>query len=240
MTEIYVQVHPGRIDGIRAGQYRYAAEKLEHITDELVLPKHVIVINQKPYELASFGITAVSRADQAWLEYVSLGTKLHHLQRNAVGLGFMSSGYSSKTGNPTPASQRIDDILAFCGIRSAASYFFLGGKVSEEQIHSEGMREDAVHMKGPAELIKDEVAKMLPEYMVPHRALIVDKLPLTANGKVDRKALPLRPQQNGGSPTRGGRRCGTRTCQRTTSSLRRGGGLADRRRAHQQDQQGTR
>lgn len=188
-TEIYVQTHPGRVDGIPAGQYRYADGELELIADARVLAKHVIAINQKTYELASFGITAVSRADEPWLEYVSLGTKLHHLQRNGCGLGLMSSGYSSKTGNPLPTALRIDDILASCGIESGASYFFLGGRVSDEQILSEGMQEDAVHMKGPAELIKDELAKFLPDYMVPSRALILDELPLTANGKVDSKAL---------------------------------------------------
>lgn len=188
-TEVYVQAHPGRVEGLPAGQYRYANGELERISDELVLPKHVIAINQGVYERASFGITAVSRADQPWLDYVCLGTKLHHLQRNGLGLGFMSSGYSSKTGHPLPAARRMDDILAASGIASGASYFFLGGRVSEEQISSEGMYEDTVHMKGPTEMIKDDLATLLPDYMIPNRVLVLDQLPLTANGKVDAKAL---------------------------------------------------
>ncbi|AJC54250.1 amino acid adenylation domain-containing protein [Streptomyces sp. 769] len=188
-TEVYVQTRPGRVAGLPAGQYRYTAGQLERVSDDLLLPKHVIAINQQVYERASFGITAVSRADQGWLEYISLGRKLHHLQRNGLGLGFMSSGYSSKTGHPLPAARRIDDILAACGIRSGASYFFLGGKVSQEQIRSEGMYEDTVHMKGPAEIVKDELVQVLPDYMIPHRVLVLDRMPLTANGKVDAKAL---------------------------------------------------
>ncbi|MYT27380.1 MULTISPECIES: amino acid adenylation domain-containing protein [unclassified Streptomyces] len=188
-TEVFVQAHPGRMADLPAGQYRYTDGRLERISDALLLTKHVIAINQQVYERASFGITAVSRADEAWLEYISLGKKLHHLQRNGLGLGFMSSGYSSKTGHPLPAARRIDDILASCGIRSGASYFFLGGKVSQEQSRSEGMYEDTVHMKGPAEIIKDELAQVLPDYMIPNRVLVLDRLPLTANGKVDVKAL---------------------------------------------------
>ncbi|MFB6838406.1 amino acid adenylation domain-containing protein [Streptomyces sp. NPDC056361] len=190
-TEIYVQAHADRVEGLPTGQYRYADGELERMSDDLVLRKHVIAINQKVYERASFGITAVSRADEAWLEYVDLGTKLHHLQRNGLGLnlGFMSSGYSSKTGHPLPAARRMDDILASCGTGSGASYFFLGGRVSEEQILSEGMYEDSVHMKGPAEIIRDELAGLLPDYMIPSRVLVLDELPLTANGKVDGKAL---------------------------------------------------
>lgn len=75
------------------------------------------------------------------------------------------------------------------GIATGPSYFFLGGKVSEEQIRSEGMYEDAVHMKGPAEIVRDELAQLLPDYMIPNRVLVFDSLPLTANGKVDTKAL---------------------------------------------------
>ncbi|GAA3747374.1 hypothetical protein GCM10022402_28450 [Salinactinospora qingdaonensis] len=188
-VELYVQAHPDRIADLPAGQYRYTSGQLERISEELVLPKHVIAINQRVYDRASFGITAVSREDRAWLEYVSLGAQLHHLQRNNLGLGFMSSGYSSKTGHSLPAALRMDDILSSCDITPGASYFFLGGKVSEEQIHSQGMYEDSVHTKGPAEIIKDELANSLPDYMIPNRVLVFDELPLTANGKVDSNAL---------------------------------------------------
>ncbi|MGW3266200.1 non-ribosomal peptide synthetase family protein [Streptomyces sp. NPDC001056] len=188
-AEIYVQAHPRRVLGLPAGQYRWTGDDLERISDALVLPKHVIAINQQVYERASFGITAVSRAADEWLQYIALGTRLHHLQRNALALGFMSSGYSSKTGHPLPAATRVDDILASCAISTGPSYFFLGGKVSQEQIRSEGMNEDTVHMKGPAELIRDDLTERLPDYMIPNRVLVLDRLPLTANGKVDAKAL---------------------------------------------------
>ncbi|MFJ8474488.1 amino acid adenylation domain-containing protein [Kitasatospora sp. NPDC094011] len=188
-TELYVQAHADRVDGLPAGLYRYADGELTRVADEVVEPRQVIAINQAVHARAAFGITAVSRSPEDWLEYVVLGSTLHHLQRNGLGLGFMSSGYSSKSGHPLPASRRIDAILDSVGITPGASYFFLGGKVSEEQIRSEGMREDTVHMKGPAEIIKDELATLLPDYMLPNRVLIVDALPLTANGKVDVKAL---------------------------------------------------
>ncbi|MFE6053037.1 amino acid adenylation domain-containing protein [Kitasatospora sp. NPDC056446] len=188
-TELYLQAHQGRVDGLPGGLYRYADGGLTRVSDSVVESRHVIAINQSVYARASFGITAVGRADEEWLEYIALGTKLHHLQRNGRGLGFMSSGYSSRSGHPLPAARRIDGILAEHGIAAGPSYFFLGGKVSEEQIRSEGMYEDTVHMKGPAEIIKDELANLLPDYMLPNRVLVVDALPLTANGKVDLKAL---------------------------------------------------
>jgi amino acid adenylation domain-containing protein len=187
LLEIYVQAHPGKIVDLSAGQYRYSAGSLERVSDDLVQKRHVVAINQQTYERAALGITMLGRNPDVWTRYVDLGRKLQHLQMNDLGLGFMSSGYSSETGNDLPSARRIADIL---GARDgAASYFVVGGRVSDAQLRSEGMGEDAVHMKGPAELIRDDLAERLPHYMVPNRVTVLDALPLTANGKVDVKAL---------------------------------------------------
>ncbi|MGW1075020.1 amino acid adenylation domain-containing protein [Streptomyces sp. NPDC002537] len=189
LLDIYVQAHPGKVRDLPAGQYHYRDGALERISDELVLKKHVIAINQQVYERASIGITVTSRATDDWRSYIDLGRKLQQLEMNDVDLGFMSSGYSSKTGNDLPSHKRMQSILSASGQQTGPSYFCVGGRVSEEQLRSEGMKEDVVHMKGPAELVRDDLGNFLPDYMMPNRVLVLDRMPLTANGKIDFKAL---------------------------------------------------
>jgi amino acid adenylation domain-containing protein/non-ribosomal peptide synthase protein (TIGR01720 family) len=42
-----------------------------------------------------------------------------------------------------------------------------------------------------AEQLSSDLLASLPDYMVPSRILLLDRLPLTANGKLDRQALPM-------------------------------------------------
>ncbi|KJY33338.1 amino acid adenylation domain-containing protein [Streptomyces sp. NRRL S-495] len=189
--DLFVQVHPGKGVDLPAGQYLHEDGRLRLVSSDLVLRKQVIAINQAVYGRASFGVTVISRSPQRWRRYIDLGRVAQRLSLNDLDLGFMSSGYSSRGGDDLPSARRFDGILRELGRPGGASYFFLGGRVSREQRRHEGMREDAVHMRGPAELIRDDLVNYLPDYMIPNKVVVLDALPTTANGKIDLKALAV-------------------------------------------------
>ncbi len=51
----------------------------------------------------------------------------------------------------------------------------------------------------PARL-KDELRRRVPDFMIPTRIVVLERLPLTGSGKVDRKALPGAADQDGETP----------------------------------------
>jgi len=185
--EVLVQIQ--NVAGIEPGQYVFEGDNIRQISRKLIEKNSVIAINQQVYDIASFGISLLNHSNTPWRHYIDLGRKLQQLQMNELNIGLMSSGYSSKSGNDLPSANRMAKILAEQDRNMQPFYFCVGGKISEEQKLSEGMKEDAIHMRGPIEILKDDLRESLPSYMVPNQIVSFNKFPLTANGKIDHIAL---------------------------------------------------
>jgi amino acid adenylation domain-containing protein len=58
---------------------------------------------------------------------------------------------------------------------------------------------EAAHSEGLVERLKEILRLKLPEYMVPAEVMVMDSLPLTRNGKIDRRQLPAPGAEKGGN-----------------------------------------
>ncbi|MEU6542798.1 amino acid adenylation domain-containing protein [Streptomyces sp. NPDC046859] len=64
------------------------------------------------------------------------------------------------------------------------------------------------YLTGPAatpDAVREDLARLLPAYMIPSTWLVLDAMPLTPNGKLDRKALPRPDHTDATRPARGPR-----------------------------------
>ncbi len=189
--EIFVQLHADKDDRYQAGFYRCRDGGLEPHGNAMVRRKDVIAINQAIYNRASFGVALMARRSEWYAAFVDLGRLLHRLQTSHPALGFMSSDYSFLSGHEMKAAARLSALVGTetFGGQAPMSYFAIGGGISAEQRASRGMEEDVVHMRGPAEIFKDDLRELVPEYMVPSTVRIASDIPLTPNRKIDLGSL---------------------------------------------------
>ncbi|WGL58749.1 amino acid adenylation domain-containing protein [Pigmentibacter sp. JX0631] len=184
--EVYFQNQNNYFKQLETGLYEIKQNKLNKVSSDYVLENEVIAINQIVYQRSQFGISLINKKS-SWHQYIDLGRYLQHLQMNDINIGLMSSGYSSKSGHSLPTALKLEKILGLS--KESASYFCLGGSISLEQKKDMGMKEDSVHMQGPIEIILEDLKKKLPNFMIPNKIVTLEKIPLTANGKIDTEYL---------------------------------------------------
>ena len=94
------------------------------------------------------------------------------------------NGYRIELGEVEKALLALPQVAAACVVAAER-----GGRASHlvAYVVSAGARGQSDFREGLA--LKDALKPLLPHYMVPRKVVFADALPLTANGKVDRKAL---------------------------------------------------
>ncbi|MEV6243390.1 AMP-binding protein [Lentzea sp. NPDC051838] len=106
-----------------------------------------------------------------------------------------------RTGGELHFAGRSDDQVKIRGFRVEL------GEVTAALLECPGVTDGAVvvrdgqllaYVSGTPERVREHMSAALPAHMVPARVVVLDRLPLTANGKLDRAALP--------SPDSGSRR----------------------------------
>ncbi|MGW3406774.1 amino acid adenylation domain-containing protein, partial [Streptomyces zhihengii] len=141
-VELFVQAHGDRVAGLPGGLYRLHEGELVPVGADVVERRHVIAINQGVYDRASFGISAVSRASEAWRHYIVLGTLLHRLQR-VPGMGLFRELRERRVEAPvTVLKARGDD---YSSLESASGWSARPPRVVHlAGDHYEVLREDRV------------------------------------------------------------------------------------------------
>ncbi|MFJ7900277.1 amino acid adenylation domain-containing protein [Streptomyces sp. NPDC096198] len=84
----------------------------------------------------------------------------------------------------------IEAALAQCAGVRAAVVSAVGERQGAKQLVAHAVLDEGHDPAAAPDRLRETLGKTLPAYMVPQHILILDALPLTANGKVDRTALP--------------------------------------------------
>jgi amino acid adenylation domain-containing protein len=202
-VQTYIYVKPDRIAGLDPGFYYY--HPIEHALmrlnvtvesdDVTTFPAEIYGNNQSIFAQAAFSVFLIAQPDAMRAVY---GDRTHEFS-------LLEAGYMSQLLMET--APEFD--LGLCPVGTLAfesiqSYFqlqpgqlllhsFIGGKIdptwTTEWIVQTPTTQENLSDRLSRQLM-EHLEQKLPNYMIPRRYKVLSSLPLTANGKVDRRALP--------------------------------------------------
>lgn len=197
-VQTYVYVKPGRVDGLGAGYYYFdpAARALRKLSDEPMSPAVHASDNQALFEQAAAVFLFVGKLAAIEPVYGTLARDFCLLEAGYMGQLLME--HAPKHGIGLCPLGALD----FQGVRAAlrldeSSIFVHGayvGPADPAQFAVAALSAVPTAQASPREAdalgdIRRDLKKKLPEYMIPTAWVELASLPLTENGKVDRKAL---------------------------------------------------
>ena len=191
LLEAWVHVPEGRIPGVAAGGYRYLAREhaLERVNPGSPLPPAVHgAVNRQAAGSCAFALYLVPRPealsgpgslDRALVEAGYAGQLLMEAAGADGSYGFCPLGDVDR--------RAVVAALGLAGGRSVVHAFLAGGLGDPP---GAAPRPGAGDGSSAEDAVLAHLRQRLPEQMVPSQVVFLEELPLSANGKVDRSALP--------------------------------------------------
>ncbi|HZF07300.1 MAG TPA: amino acid adenylation domain-containing protein [Thermoanaerobaculia bacterium] len=186
-VQVYLHIKPGRVEGVEGGTYYYdpVATRLVALVPQAEIDEGAHApLNRPVFARAALSIFLVGKMEAIRPLY---GERA--LRYALIEAGLMTQLLETRAPSLGIGSCQIGD-LDFARIRP-----LLALAPDHELLHSMVAGRIASGEQGAVE--QDDLAELhaflrgkLPEYMVPQSVVFLAELPLTANGKVDRRALP--------------------------------------------------
>lgn len=176
----YLYVKPNRVDGLDGGYYRYCQHS------HTLAP--VVGQNEDPH-FRFLGVNEAIYLGAAFALFL-IGEEQDLLNAGAVGQRLLSSCTTQSVGLcPIGKFEQhaLSEVMALTEQRQVL-HSFLGGHISKAQLSNWAQEQDQAN--SPQALLQTFLGQQVPEYMVPKTIMLIDQMPLTNNGKIDRKALP--------------------------------------------------
>ena len=188
----YLYVKPNRISDLAGGFYYY--HPVDH---QLVLLSETVIeeelyggTNQIVFDQSAFSLFLVAEYQAIEQMYGSNARDLCLLETGFMAQLLMMECSTYDIGLCPIGGLNFEPLRAEFGLTDSQEmlHSVLGGYIAEEQ--KTQLIQGDPQVESLEERLKTYLGKKLPSYMVPNIYIELPELPLTANGKINRKALP--------------------------------------------------
>jgi epothilone synthetase B len=203
-VQTYVAVKAGRVEGCLAGTYYYhPGEHCLFLLTTATLPRGIHVPhNISIYEESAFSLFFIGQLSAVDPLYGTLARDLCLIESGAMIQLLMTEALDCQIGLCPVGDLDFAQIQDAFRLEPSHTYLhsLLGGRISPEQAAAQISLPEiggatSLNPVGRDKVLANELGDLLkerlPGYMIPSRFVLLDSLPLSPNGKVDRRALPM-------------------------------------------------
>jgi SagB-type dehydrogenase family enzyme len=218
-VQTYLYIKPERVEGVAAGTYYYhpAEHQLVLLTPDSQVDQSIhSAVNRALFNESAFSIFLIGQLSAITPMYGELGRHYAAIEAGLMTQLLEMSAPACELGLCQIGSLAFDRISKFFNLEEShvLLHSLVGGQIDPVQTKLPALLEELNEYRAVSELFRKEVTKdgpgrkgasptdrfisevksslrgRLPDYMIPSSYVLLNTLPLTSNGKVDRKALP--------------------------------------------------
>ena len=194
-VQTYLLIRPNGVQGLSPGIYYYhpGEHRLILVNAAGEIEADIYGGNQSIFQQSAFSIFLIGKISAIAPMYGELAQNFCLLEAGHIGQLLMENAPKKEIGLCPIGNLEFSPIESKFELESNQPllYSFVGGKIDLAQTKNLSSSATGGGHKSISTEMRKYLTQKLPSYMVPNECVILETLPLTANGKVDRKALPI-------------------------------------------------
>ena len=193
--EIFVSAKTNRIEGVKGGWYRYDSKDHRLVSIDSNVPAdspELYSVNHDTFTQSAFTLFLVAKSDVIDQVYGERARDFCLIEAGYIGQLLMEHSPNSDIGLCPVNEQEFSTLhkVLKLGDSYECLHGLIGGKI-DPTWSERWMAPEQAGSSSFQDRLRANLSESLPKYMIPSRYHFLSAIPLTANGKVDRHALPI-------------------------------------------------